>query len=77
MSEMKREEALQEIGNIIAHWIEWTERERETECLETTSDTHVMLDGYTNAPPSWPTVGQLRLWLKVLHDHPNKAEEDQ
>lgn len=61
----ERERALQEIGNQIAYWLEWVTRERGEEGLETTADTHIMLAN-ENAPPYWPTVGQLKTWLKVF-----------
>jgi hypothetical protein len=65
-----RELSLQAIGNEVAYWLEWTERQRGAEGLETTADTHIMLNGYEGAPPHWPSVGQLKAWLAVIRASP-------
>jgi hypothetical protein len=74
--ELSREQALREIGDVIAYWIEWITREREAENLGTTADTHVMLPG-DNAPPYWPSVGQLKLWLKALRAVPDLSNVEE
>lgn len=64
-----RERKLQCIGDVIAYWIAFVTEEYRTESIEVTPDTYVMLAG-DNAPPVWPTIGQLSHWLEVLRDAP-------
>jgi hypothetical protein len=65
----ERERSLQAIGDVIEYWLKWVTRERDDEGLETTPDTHIMLAN-ENAPPYWPSVGQLKRWLEVLRATP-------
>ena len=62
---LERERSLQVIGDVVEHWLDWVARERKDEGLETAADTHIMLS-YENAPPHWPTVGQLKRWIEVI-----------
>ncbi len=70
-----RERQLQAIGDVIEHWIKSVAGERDLEGLATIADTHVML-GYENAPPHWPSIGQLTRWLMVLRDQPAMRAAD-
>jgi hypothetical protein len=65
----ERERQLQAIGDVIGYWLKWVTKEHEAEALPVDNNTHVML-GYENAPPHWPSVGQLTRWLQVLRDVP-------
>lgn len=64
----KRERDLQSIGDNIAYWLKWA-----TGCYgvadveQLNPDTSIRLPG-GNAPPMWPSVGQLTKWLEVLRD---------
>lgn len=62
-----RERSLQAIGDVIDYWIKWVSRNHEAEGIAITPDTSVML-GNENAPPHWPSIGQLTLWLKVIRE---------
>ena len=58
----ERERSLQAIGDVVEHWIKWVTRGAGE---PVSPDTHIILLG-DNAPPVWPSVGQLKLWLEVL-----------
>lgn len=45
----------------VQSWIDWDKRQRDSEGLETTPDTHIM------NPPKWPSHGQLQEWVKALN----------
>ncbi len=60
-----RERSLQCIGDVIAYWIKFV----TGESIAPSPDTYLMLPG-PDAPPHWPSMGQLSAWLKVLRDRP-------
>jgi len=63
----KREQQLSFIADVIAYWLKFIGADGRD------PDTHVILPG-PNAPPFWPSIGQLTLWLKILRDSDGSGE---
>lgn len=50
-------------------WLDWDAKNWRDDGREPPEDAHVMLsNGYTNAPPAWPTRTQLDAWIALLHE---------
>ena len=64
-----REEHLETIAKHIEYWLWWVERQHKKDGNEINEATHVLLhDANKTTPPHWPSVGQLRNWIKVFRD---------
>jgi hypothetical protein len=58
--EMSRQEKLNCIALTLEYWLNSQASERKNEGIETTDDTAII------SPPSWPTRGTLKEWIRVL-----------
>lgn len=72
----ERERNLQHIGDVIAYWLKWVTGVHSSEGISISPDTYIRLPG-PNAPPHWPSVGQLTKWLEILRDRDRHPEGDE
>ncbi len=59
---------LDSIRRIVLRWMEFDRTQREKEGLDTFDNTHIM------SPPTWPTHGQLKNWVKCLDEAMRQAQ---
>lgn len=53
--------ALDQIVDVINHWLTWNANERNAEKLVTDDSTYVVC-----VPPHWPTRGTLKTWREAI-----------
>lgn len=56
------------ISNHLQRWIDYDLEKRTKKGIETTDATHIM------APPTWPSHGQIKHWIKTLKGIENPVE---
>ena len=56
---------LQHMADALQTWIDWEEREGPVE-----DDKHIM------SPPSWPSLGQIKLWIRTLETAKSQLEDE-
>lgn len=53
------------MADALQTWIDWEEREGPVE-----DDKHIM------SPPSWPSLGQIKLWIRTLETAKSQLEDE-
>lgn len=58
--QLQRQDKLNEIANILQYWLDHQKAQRDLLSITTSDLTHLI------QPPSWPTRGTLKEWIKIL-----------